>query len=121
MSYSSPLPPTVTPGWNDPPINLGAKTNGTGVLAQKYRRPVDPSIQVSPIIVAVFLSIKHHSRFVIPLHGTVHLFKSFFTIKVKGTATFLSSVLIFRQGLSIPSHRTKILLYNSLIIFKFIY
>ncbi|VDD92084.1 unnamed protein product [Enterobius vermicularis] len=64
MSYSSPLPPTVTPGWNDPPINLGAKTNGTGVLAQKYRRPVDPSIQVSHIIVAVFLSINHHTIFI---------------------------------------------------------
>uniref|UniRef100_A0A0N5AIX3 Sec16_C domain-containing protein n=1 Tax=Syphacia muris TaxID=451379 RepID=A0A0N5AIX3_9BILA len=47
MSYSTPLPSTVTPGWNDPPMNLGAKTSGTGVLAQKYRRPIDPSIQVS--------------------------------------------------------------------------
>lgn len=47
MSYSSPLPPTVTPGWNDPPMNLGPKSNGTGILAQKYRRPVDPSIQVT--------------------------------------------------------------------------
>lgn len=46
-SYSSPLPPYVTAGWNDPPANLGSerKVTGSRILTHKFRRPVDPSIQ----------------------------------------------------------------------------
>ncbi|CAJ0600479.1 unnamed protein product [Cylicocyclus nassatus] len=44
-SMQSSLPPTVTPGWNDPP-NLGGVQSSTATnrLNRLHRRPVDPSI-----------------------------------------------------------------------------
>ncbi|VDN60268.1 unnamed protein product [Dracunculus medinensis] len=47
-SYSSPLPSYVTPGWNDPPVNVNSNgtTSNNRLLTHKYRRPVHPSIQV---------------------------------------------------------------------------
>ncbi|KIH51975.1 hypothetical protein ANCDUO_17930 [Ancylostoma duodenale] len=44
-SMQSVLPPTVSPGWNDPP-NLGgaAAPAASNRLAQLRKRPVDPSI-----------------------------------------------------------------------------
>ncbi|TKR67980.1 hypothetical protein L596_024040 [Steinernema carpocapsae] len=46
-SYQNHLPSTVTPGWNDPPpaANGTAGAQPATRLAQRHRRPVDPSIQ----------------------------------------------------------------------------
>ncbi|VDK53725.1 unnamed protein product [Anisakis simplex] len=46
-SYSSPLPPYVTPGWNDPPTDLNSERKKPSFGAHRHRRPVDPSIQGS--------------------------------------------------------------------------
>uniref|UniRef100_A0A0N4ZPM9 SRA1 domain-containing protein n=1 Tax=Parastrongyloides trichosuri TaxID=131310 RepID=A0A0N4ZPM9_PARTI len=47
-SYSSPLPPCVTPGWNDPPdLTRSANRPSSNRLMSRHRRPVDPSIQSS--------------------------------------------------------------------------
>ncbi|VDO79312.1 unnamed protein product [Onchocerca flexuosa] len=50
MSYLLPLSSCSSPGWNDPPAILNStKTSSspnTGVLANRHRRPVHPSIQV---------------------------------------------------------------------------
>uniref|UniRef100_A0A0K0DUP4 SRA1 domain-containing protein n=1 Tax=Strongyloides stercoralis TaxID=6248 RepID=A0A0K0DUP4_STRER len=49
-SYSSPLPPCVTPGWNDPPdLSRSGTRPSSNRLMSKHRRPVDPSIQSSTI------------------------------------------------------------------------
>uniref|UniRef100_A0A914REZ8 Uncharacterized protein n=1 Tax=Parascaris equorum TaxID=6256 RepID=A0A914REZ8_PAREQ len=46
-SYSSPLPPYVTPGWNDPPANISSERKNSTLITHRHRRPVDPSIQGS--------------------------------------------------------------------------
>ncbi|CAI2349703.1 unnamed protein product [Caenorhabditis sp. 36 PRJEB53466] len=42
-SYQTVLPPSVTPGWNDPPPTLPSGTTPNRLNAMR-RRPVDPSI-----------------------------------------------------------------------------
>lgn len=43
-SYQTALPPTVTPGWNDPPPMLPTAGTTPNRLSNMRRRPVDPSI-----------------------------------------------------------------------------
>ncbi|EGT52147.1 CBN-PQN-96 protein [Caenorhabditis brenneri] len=43
-SYQTALPPTVTPGWNDPPPILSTSGATVNRLSNMRRRPVDPSI-----------------------------------------------------------------------------
>uniref|UniRef100_A0A0M3IA53 Pentatricopeptide repeat-containing protein n=1 Tax=Ascaris lumbricoides TaxID=6252 RepID=A0A0M3IA53_ASCLU len=57
-SYSSPLPPYVTPGWNDPPANITTERKNSTLITHRHRRPVDPSIQGS-VFKAVEPSLQH--------------------------------------------------------------